>query len=554
MTNRHQVLAATFIFCFLLISARLFYWQILKSPQLKKQAISQTQNLKEITPQRGKILSSDNFPLALNQISYQLSLYKPNLKQNLETVISQIENIKPGFISQNKSLLADFQNNPQQLWIDFATPFSQKEADILQSPGISFQQSYHRFYPEDPLASSLIGLLAKNTQGNSTGYGGLEGYYNRQLQGKTGFIKTAQDATGQTILSQKIWQSQAQNGLNLHTHIHRSIQFLVEEKLKQAVSRYQAQSGSIIVTTPQNGAVIAMASFTALSASPEASQATPSANPNTAISHLFEPGSIFKPLVLAIALDSQSIKPDYICNQCHHPRTLAGYTINNWDNQTHPNSNIKDIIKNSDNIGMSYIGTQIEAHKFQKYFRQLGMTQKTGIDLQGEAKPLVKNSWSQLDLATASFGQGFAINQIQMIHAFNTLANPGWHIPPRVVNYVSLNHQTIKTNQPQKQQVFSSQTTQQLKNILEYAVTNSNLAKLKPPQLQVCAKSGTAQIAQGGQYTQSETIASFIGFTPCYQPKFSMIVTLNRPQTSPWGSTTAAPVWFDLAPRILALL
>lgn len=548
MPSRHVILVNTFKIAFLIITIRLFYWQIIQGPNLKKQALGQTQKVEKIIPQRGKIFTTDDFPIATNLTNYQLSIYKPNLKKNLDQIINLIDDIKPNFAINNGDIIDKFKNNPRQLWISFPTQFSQKEQEILSLPGISFQNNYSRYYPETPLANNIIGFVGQNQQGSRIGYGGLEAYYDKQLRGITGFIKTAKDATGQTILSQEIWQSNTLNGRNLHTSINRQIQHLVEQKLKLGLDKYLAESGSIILMDPKNGHVLAMASLIATSS------ATPSAGKNSAITDLFEPGSIFKPLIVAMALETKSIDHNYTCPSCDRPRTIGQYTINNWDEKVYPDTNLENTIKNSDNISMSFIIDKLGQDNFLDYFEKLYLNQKTGIDLQGEARPITKKRWSAIDLATASFGQGFAITQIQMITAFNTIANDGSIIKPSLVNYLSENNKIIKNKAKKSTKIFNTKTTDQIKDLLKYATENSNLAKIKPENMEICAKSGTAQIAHLGQYVESSTIASFIGFSPCHLPKFSLIVTLVKPKTSPWGSTTAAPIWFDLAQNLINLL
>lgn len=256
-----------------------------------------------------------------------------------------------------------------------------------------------------------------------------------------------------------------------------------------------------------------------------------------------------------MALDQKSINTDYICDDCSHPRTIGEYTISNWDNSTHPNSTLKDIILNSDNIGMSYIISHLGLNNFLSYYQKLGLNKKTGIDLQGESKPTVKTSWPEIDLATASFGQGIVVTQINMLQAFNVIANNGYLIKPKVAKYFSDNFNQIYY--PKKQPsipVFSIESVSQMKNILKYAVENGVVNQFRPKNLEVCAKSGTAQVAVKGSYTDSSTIASYIGFSPCNNPKFTMIVTINNPKSSPWGSSTAAPIWFELASKINHLL
>jgi cell division protein FtsI/penicillin-binding protein 2 len=550
MLPRHKILLLSLLFCFSIIIIRLFYWQIIKSPELKEKALSQTYKLEKIIPSRGKIFSFDNFPLVLNQTNYKISIYKPNLKDNLNDVLQKIDQIHPGFVQDNQAILDNFKNKDNQKWLDINTLFSNSEINQINNiPGISSQKFEKRFYPEDQLAKNMIGFIAKNSQGTDIGYGGLEAYYNKQLKGKTGFIWGPQDATGKTILTKKSWGSPSSDGQDIHTYIDRSIQHQTEKILSDGVQKYNADSGAITIMNSKTGAIIAMASLSATSS------ATPSASKNPNISDLFEPGSIFKPIVVTMALDKKAIRTDFICSGCAHPRAIGQYTITNWDNELHPDSSLQDIIKNSDNIGMSYVIDQLGLNNFLDYYQKLGLSQKTGIDLQGESKPSVKSNWPDIDFATASFGQGIVVTQLTMLQAFNTIANNGVLVKPHLLNYFSddLGNNNYYKNRPGIK-IFGDQSISDIKSILKYAVENGVVAQFKPKDLEVCAKSGTAQIAIKGGYTDSATIASYIGFTPCDNPKFTMIVTINNPKSSPWGSSTAAPIWYDLADKINHLL
>ena len=554
-SKRISFLGTAIFVYFLIIGLRLYYWQIIKSNELKKEAIKQTHKLEEIKPSRGKIYSFDNFPLVQNENSYLLSIYKPNLKEDLKEILQKIDQIHPDFSEENKILLDKFQSNDQQKWITLPTPLKKENADQLsQVSGLSFQKSFFRFYPEDKLASTLLGQLAKNESGLIIGYDGLEGYYNRQLEGKSGYIWQNKDAKGETNLSEKTWHLPATNGQDLFTYINRSIQFEVEQKLQQGIEKFQADSAFAIIMEPQTGGIIAA------SATFSSSMATQSAEiHNPIISTLFEPGSIFKPLVVSIALDSQGINRDFICKQCNQAITIGKYTINNWDKKFHPDSNLKDVIKNSDNIGMSYIIKEIGLDKFLDYYQKLGLNKKTGIDLQGEINPKVKQNWPEIDLATASFGQGIAITPILMLSAFNSIANDGYLIKPSVVKQTSA-QSALGSTKPfvkliQKgNKIFDQKTIEEIKNILEYSVNSAAIAHLKTTNSSVCAKSGTSQVVIKGVYSEDETTASYIGFSPCQNPKFTMLVTVKNPKTSPWGVSTAAPIWYEIADRLDILL
>lgn len=550
MIQRYRLLLTSLILTFIVVTSRFFYWQVIKSSDLKEKALNQTYKLETENPSRGQILSSDDSPLALNQTNYRVSIYKPNLQEDLNSLFQKIDLIHPNFIAENQKIIDNFKENSKQLWVDLPTFFSNSEKDQIQDiPGITIRQNQLRYYPENKLAKDILGFIAKDEEGTAIGYGGLEAYYNKKLQGKTGFILAPQDATGKTILTKKSWTLSAIDGQNIHTSINRGIQYQAEKILSEGINKYQADSGSITVIETQTGQILAMTSLIATSS------ATPSASKNPAIADLFEPGSIFKPIIMTMALDQKSINTDYICDDCSHPRTIGEYTISNWDNSTHPNSTLKDIILNSDNIGMSYIISHLGLNNFLSYYQKLGLNKKTGIDLQGESKPTVKTSWPEIDLATASFGQGIVVTQINMLQAFNVIANNGYLIKPKVAKYFSDNLNQIYY--PKKQPsipVFSIESVSQMKNILKYAVENGVVNQFRPKNLEVCAKSGTAQVAVKGSYTDSSTIASYIGFSPCNNPKFTMIVTINNPKSSPWGSSTAAPIWFELASKINYLL
>ena len=519
--KRSKIILFTIYLCFIVILGRLFYWQIIKGQELRDQATSQIYKLNTIFPQQGNILSSDNFPLSLNYTYYSLSLYKPNFQKTLPEIVSEIASIEAKFATENAILLEKF-NNPAQKWMDFITKFSRDQMQKLQNiPGVEFTLKQSRLYPEKNLAINIV----QN----------LERYYQRQISGQVGFSRSAVDGTGENLLTRKNWQKNGIDGQDIHTTINRQIQLLSENTLKNGVEKYQADSASLVIIQPQNGEIIAMASY---EASPSA------ASKITNIANIFEPGSIFKPLVMAAALDSGKLDRNFICEKCNQVRKIGQYTISNWNDEFHPNSTLDDIIKNSDNIGMTYVIDKLTLNSFLDYFHRLKLDQKTGVELSGESISPSKTYWSDIDLATAAFGQGIAVNQLQMIQAFNAIANSGQLVK------VHLNH----LSSPETTLVYQNNTISQMKAILRYAVENSPVAQFKPKDMDVCAKSGTAQIAVLGGYTDSSTIGSYIGFTPCENPKFTMIITINNPRSSPWGSATAAPMWFELAQKLEPLL
>lgn len=517
---------------------KIFNIQVINGHIYKRQSQKQSYQLNKIQPDRGLIYSSEGIPLVSNQTKYQISLYKPNMTA---TDMDIIDLFTPLVTDSDNTLIQSFFNNQNQRWISLNTYLDQIQISFLKDfDGIVITPLQIRFYPESTLAQDITGFLSQNRHGLLTGYDGLEGYYNQRLTGRTGFIWQTKDAVGQSVFSQLNWSKPKIDGTSLHTSINKSIQFVVEQELSQGLIDYQAESISAVIMESLTGAIVAMSTI----------EASPSAIPkNRVISDIYEPGSIFKPITLSIALDSLSIDKDFICQKCNQERFVDGYQITNWDFQNHPDSSLKDIIKNSDNIGMTYVMDEIDFDVFLKYANELGLNQKTGIDLQGESKPKFdKSYWSTLEKTTASFGQGFAITNIQMITAFNAIATDGQLVSPRVVNFYQDQNNT-KTNQIKSIQVFSKTTTDFIKTLLKNNVDNSNLSKLNTTKLDVCGKTGTAQVAKDGQYGQ-DTFASFIAFTPCSNPLYTISITVKFPKTSPWGDSTAAPIWFNIAKKI----
>ena len=258
LKSRSKILSIALTFCFIVVSFRLFYWQVIKSPELKEKAINQSYKLEKVLPERGKIYASDNSPLVLNQTTYQLSIYKPNLKEELENVLNKIDQIFPNFKLENNIAIDKFKNNSNQKWITFTSFFNENQKKQLEIPGLEFQKIDKRYYPENIMAKDILGIISKDYNGSQIGYGGLEAFYQKQLKGKTGFIWGPQDATGKTILNKKSWSSESVNGRNIFTFINRSAQFYVEKLLQEGIDKFSADSGSITIMEPKSGAIIAI--------------------------------------------------------------------------------------------------------------------------------------------------------------------------------------------------------------------------------------------------------------------------------------------------------
>jgi cell division protein FtsI/penicillin-binding protein 2 len=543
---RLNTLLFGFVLCFSAIVTRLFYWQVIMAETLSAKAASQYSVSQEIQAGRGQIFTSDSFPLVINQPAYLLYAQPQQIKKP-EEVAAELASITGG----EKEKLIQKLSRQDVVWAPLWRGLNEEkrgEIEKLAITGLGFEEEEKRAYPEGSLAAQLLGFVAQDKGGNPRGYFGLEGFYQRSLAGRPGRLTFEKDAAGRTILIGQASEEKVVLGEDLTLHLDRSLEFLIEEKLKKGIIRYGAKSASVVVLDPLTGGVLAMASF-------------PSYDPanfvhfddlfftNPVVSQSFEPGSVFKVLVMAAAIEEKVVSPDDKCTSCAGPRQIGEYTIRTWNDRYFPDSTMNEVIQHSDNVGMVFVGEKLGMKKLVEYLKKFGLGERTGIDLEGEASPVLRpeNSWSEIDRATACFGQGVAVTPIQMVRAVAALANGGKLLRPQVVAKIKKENKEIAIKPEVVRQVVSPTTARILTEMMVNATENGEAKWAKPAGFRIAGKTGTAQIPVAGHYDKEKTIASFVGFAPADNPKFVMLVTLREPSVSPWGSETAAPLWFDIA-------
>lgn len=563
MKRRLNFLSLTFIVLFVGLLARLAFWQVLKGSELSSAARLQYRSREKISASRGNILASDGTWLAAAQVGWTIFGSRPEIRESAKSVANKLA---PFFVKEDnkKEVLTEIDrleillNKKDIVWVPLRRKMKtevKKNIEALQIKGIGFEPEEMRYYPEASKSAHLLGFVGKNEKGEDRGYFGLEGYYDLTLKGKPGFLEDERDPRGVPILVGDSREISAISGIDILTHIDKTVQILVEQKLQEGIEKYGAVSGSVVVMNPSSGAVLAMASF-------------PSYDPekyydfenelfkNPVISNSFEPGSIFKPIVMAIGLDAGVILPDTICDICDGPVSVDKYLIETWDKKYRENQTMTDVIVHSDNVGMTFVGQKIGKEALFDYFVKFGFGEKTGIDLQGEASPAIreKDKWNIVDLATATFGQGIAVTPIQMITAVSVIANGGNRVKPQVVAKLLKDDWSLTIKPEIGPRVLSAKTTRDIKNMMVAAVKNGEAKWTAAKGFRIAGKTGTAQIPVSGHYDEEKTIASFVGFAPADNPKFIMLVTLREPTTSPWGSETAAPLWFSIARELFSYL
>lgn len=545
---------ALFMLFFFGLAIRLFYWQILRADYLQSQADNQHLTDTKIDAVRGNIYFSDGSILTASKPAFNLFGLPKEITHEEKILVSytlaKILSQSSDNIDPSAKLLLD-QLEQDLYWVPLKKNISvdqKKQIERLNLKGIGFDQDSSRFYPEGSSSAHLLGFVNSEDKGNF----GLEGYFDGELKGVSGLVRHEQDALGLPILIGNFFTNAARNGKNLTLYADRSIQFMVERALKAGIQQYGARAGSVVVMDPNTGGILAMASF------PNYDPAKYFDYPreyyrNSVVADQYEPGSTFKVLVMAAALNEDLVKPDTHCNSCSGPVSIGGFAIRTWNDRYYPDSTMKDVIVHSDNTGMVFVARKLGLDKFYYYLDNFGFGQPTNIDLQDESSPDIrpKNNWREIDLATASFGQGIAVTPIQMVTAVSAIANGGNLMEPHVVKEVADEGKSFMIKPKVVRRIIKDAAAQVIKEMMVAAVEEGEAKVFRLKGFRVAGKTGTAQIPVAGHYDADKTIASFVGFAPADKPKFVMLVRYDEPSASIFGAETAAPTFFEIAKQLL---
>ena len=539
-----KIIFLFFIVFYIAIVAKLFILQVIHSPTNKSSYLKITQ----INPVRGKIFDKKNQPLVLNQNSYQLYLEpkKINDKDRLVRSLSEVLEIPDASISAKI--------NMSKYWLALQNGLTQEQKDKIDKlnlKGVGFDYQTKRFYPEASLSAHLLGFLGKNDKSEDVGYLGLEGFYDRDLRGLPGFVEMERDIIGRPILIGVQQRVEPENGRDLILTIDKTVQEISKKKLLEGLDLYKAKKGCVITANPETMAILALVCLPDYDLD-KYYQFSEDFYKNSAIADLYEPGSVFKPLIMAAALEEKKIKPNDIYNETGQV-AIGEYNIKTWNDKYEGKISMTRILEKSSNVGMVYIGEKLGEKKIYEYLEKYGFGQYTNIDLEGESSGYLKpkSDWYPIDYATVTFGQGIAISPIQMIRAFASIINGGFLMKPYIVQKITSGNKVTEIKPKMERRVVSSLTSETIKKMLVSTVENAEARWSRPKGYVIGGKTGTAQVPIKGHYDASKTIASFIGFAPAVEPKFLTFVVLYEPKSSPWGSETAAPLFFEIAKDLI---
>ncbi|HIE25023.1 MAG TPA: penicillin-binding protein 2 [Anaerolineales bacterium] len=515
-----------------------------------------------IYPARGEIYDRNGNLLAGNQTVYEVGVTLDEVEnaQSIAEILSTVldldyvdilNSINNADEEQIYLILADYISAKEMAELKRIESDIEKDGDSRDNlAGLGFREHLARSYPEDAIASNVIGFVNRTERG----YFGVEEKYNDLLAGVPVQVWVPADPN-------RVEESpQVPDGTTLILTLDRELQARTEEILDQSLYNYGAEAGTIVVMNPRNGEILAMASAPRLNLSnfSEYEQIFDNASEyNRAINMPYEPGSVMKILTMAAALDLGVVTPQTSYTDMGvYP--VGGATIKNWDKKSWGVQDMTGCLEHSLNVCLAWIAVEMGTDNFYGYMNEFGLGHPTGIDLSGEASGRLKvpgdGDWYFVDLATNSFGQGVTATPIQLMMASSAIANDGQMVTPHILHGMLRNGTQYNFPPQSAGRPISKETANTLNEMLANSILGED-AVATIPGYRLAGKTGTAQIpTEYGWYSADETNASFIGWGPVDDPQFMIYVWLEKPTTSIWASKTAAPVFAKVAEESVRIL
>jgi len=541
---------------------------------------------------RGSIFDNEGHYLALDTPVYKLIAVPKDitatetitgclaLVQDLAAIVEISDPIK--LVAQLDSTEPDESNEPdepdkpvkqERIYLDALIPYEiSRQVKELCRTGLELEPSFIRYYPEGELFGPVVGLTIWYSV---TGGSGIEGYYKPELTGRDpkgweGFSPLQEqllevmegsevDVAGED--PERVLRiadlPQVREGADLHTTLDRNVQRIAYDALREGVILSGAIRGQIIVMEPSTGKVRAVVNYPSFDPNryPEYFPERESYLKDHSVSSIYEPGSVIKMMTVAAAINEGLINASTTFNDMGEI-TIGTETIYNWDKNAWGLVNTVEVLAYSLNVEAAAIAQMLQPAVFYEYMRRFGFGESSRIDLAEEARGALRvpgqSDWNMSDLGTNSYGQGLSATPMLVLTAVSVMANDGKRMRPYVVErIVQDGEERIIKPQVACEEVISPQTAREVSRILAESI-EINIPKARVPGYTIAGKSGTSEKPIGGSYHPTRTIASFAGFGPVEDPEFSILVTLDEPKTSSYGSVVAAPVFSRVARALFA--
>ena len=540
---RIKIVMFVILFCLLIIIGKVFYIQVFSYKKLYNYANDLWSRNLPIEANRGKVYDRNGVVLASNITTTSLVLIPNQIKDKETTTKLLAEALNVSYDDMKKHVFKSTsieRVHPIGRRLDYETA---DKINSLSLDGVYLLKESKRYYPNGSMLAHTLGFVGIDNQGLA----GLELMYNEYLTGSYGAIKYYSDAKGNKLKLSEYYE-QPQDGMDIYLTIDYNIQVAVERELDNVVSKYNPDQALALAVDPNTGEILAISSRPTFSPSEYQNYTTEVINRNLPVWMTYEPGSTFKIITLASALEEGLVDLDNEHFYDSGAVSVGGATIHCWKHGGHGEQTYLEVVENSCNPGFVNLGLRLGKEKLFSYIDNFGFGSKTNVDLNGEASGILfdVNKIGDLELATTAFGQGVSVTPIQQVMAVSAAINGGTLYTPYIVKSINepeTNSVIVNNSEKIVRKVISDETSAKVRYALENVVANGSGRNAYIPDYRVGGKTGTAQKVKDGRYMVGNYITSFIGFLPSDDPKVIVYVAIdNAKGVTQYGSTVAAPV------------
>jgi len=542
--RRLRAIFALFACATLLLSLRVGYWHTLGRGELLESATDQVRNDLVLGAQRG-VIRDRNGALLATTVPLR-SLYAiPKRIGDHDARVAAAAALAPLLGTTSDAVLGALESGAEWLFLRRRLPEDASRAiESLGIPGLGFETEPKRLYPNDAIGAHVLGFV--NDDG--AGQYGVEGKYDALLRGVPGRLVVERDPKDRDLAVGLRTARAPIDGAAVDLTIDLVIQTSAERWLRDAMVKEKATGGSVIVLDPRDGAVLALASYPTYDPSAVA-KADPQALMDRAVSWTYEPGSTMKAITIAAALDQHVVTPNTTYEDKGYA-IIGGRRLNNALGKSYGVSTVTQILEHSANAGAVFVGSKLGAEQLRSYLLAFGFGAPAGIDVSGEAvgevRPLAE--WYPVDLGTISFGQGIAVTPLQLAAAYSAIANGGTLYRPYVVATRRDADGEHRTAPVAVRRPIGADTAATMRAMLTSTVDNGIAKDASLQRFSVAGKTGTAQIpSDDGRYLDDAYVSSFAGFVPANDPRFVVVIVIERPQSRLLGTLTAMSAFRGIA-------
>jgi cell division protein FtsI (penicillin-binding protein 3) len=540
--RRIGLLFAGFLLCFVAVGARAFWLQGVQGSKLASEAISQQTEAIPLPSLRGSVLDRRGNALAASEDTATVFAVPPEVTRPALAAEKLAPILK---LSESKVLSAVTGETTYSVLAKQIPLPTAKRIERLDLQGIGEDPDSRRTYPQGELAAQVIGAVGAENQGRT----GLEWGEEDALHGTDGERRIVTDATGEPIRLETA--QEAEDGEDIQLTLDPAIEQKTEEALAEVGETYAPKGATAIVMNPRNSQVLAMANWPPVDLS-DLSSASPEDLLNRATGFTYEPGSTFKAFTVAAALQEKEVTPEtslYLPSQLH----VADRIIEDAEARPPITLTVAQILAQSSNVGAATIGLKLGATRFSKWIDRFGFGQPTGVEYPSEEQGLVPklDDYSGSTMGNLPIGQGLGVTPMQMMAGYQAIANGGILRRPQLIEKIG----DDSVHEPKGHRVIDASVAAQVREMLEGVLQAGGTAsEVSVPGYTLAGKTGTAQMAENGTYSDTKYIASFIGFAPAQDPQLLVSVIVDEPQGEIYGGSVAAPAFGRIAAFALPYL